>query len=79
MCPFVFSFYDPGPHGNGRYSEHMLPEVEMKDFSTGAQVYFLQANLTIWLYFLWQPFLFSQEQLKKIMQSIISYFSLLAA
>ena len=48
--PFVFSFYDPGPHGNGRYSEHMLPEVEMKDFRKGAQVYFLQDNLTIRVY-----------------------------
>ncbi|KAL9377265.1 hypothetical protein Peur_031385 [Populus x canadensis] len=34
---YVDRFYDPGPHGNGRYSEHMLPEVEMKDFSKGAQ------------------------------------------
>ncbi|XVE71876.1 hypothetical protein DITRI_Ditri10aG0186900 [Diplodiscus trichospermus] len=31
------SFLDPGPHGNGRYSEHMLPEVEKKDFRKGAQ------------------------------------------
>lgn len=36
----LFSFEDPGPHGNGRYSEHMLPEVEIKDFRKGAQVYF---------------------------------------
>ncbi|KAF8392916.1 hypothetical protein HHK36_021156 [Tetracentron sinense] len=28
-----FSFKDPGLHGSGRYSEHMLPEVEKKDFS----------------------------------------------
>lgn len=35
---FHFSFRDPGPVGNGRYSEHMLPEVEIKDFRTGAQV-----------------------------------------
>lgn len=34
---FVDCFADPGPHGNGRYSEHMLPEVEMKDFRKGAQ------------------------------------------
>nr|AFK47927.1 unknown [Lotus japonicus] len=34
---FVDSFRDPGPHGNGRYSEHMLPEVEIKDFRKGAQ------------------------------------------
>jgi len=36
-----FSFWDPGPVGNsGRYSERMLPEVEMKDFRKGAQVHF---------------------------------------
>ncbi|KAK2970513.1 hypothetical protein RJ640_001718 [Escallonia rubra] len=34
---FVDSFTDPGPHGSGRYSEHMLPEVEKKDFRKGAQ------------------------------------------
>ncbi|CAH9087600.1 unnamed protein product [Cuscuta europaea] len=34
---FVDSFVDPGPHGNGRYSEHMLPEIEKKDFRKGAQ------------------------------------------
>lgn len=35
---FVFSFEDPGPHGNGRYSQHMLPEIEKKDWRKGAQV-----------------------------------------
>ncbi|KAG5594320.1 hypothetical protein H5410_035552 [Solanum commersonii] len=30
-------FEDPGPHGSGRYSEHMLPEVEKKHFRKGAQ------------------------------------------
>ncbi|KAG4167658.1 hypothetical protein ERO13_A13G209100v2 [Gossypium hirsutum] len=34
---FVDCFLDPGPHGNGRYSEHMLPEVEKKNFRKGAQ------------------------------------------
>ncbi|KAK4257723.1 hypothetical protein QN277_007278 [Acacia crassicarpa] len=34
---FVDCFRDPGPHGNGRYSEHMLPEVEVKNFRKGAQ------------------------------------------
>ncbi|KAL2340152.1 hypothetical protein Fmac_008092 [Flemingia macrophylla] len=29
---------DPGPHDNGRYSNHMLPEVELKDFRKGAQI-----------------------------------------
>ena len=32
------SFLDPGPHGNSRYSPHMLPEIEKKDFRKGAQV-----------------------------------------
>ncbi|XP_052181584.1 glycosyltransferase BC10-like isoform X2 [Diospyros lotus] len=31
------SFIDPGPHGTGRYSDHMLPEVEKSDFRKGAQ------------------------------------------
>ncbi|XWS70976.1 hypothetical protein CRYUN_Cryun03dG0097400 [Craigia yunnanensis] len=34
---FVDCFVDPGPHGNGRYSVQMLPEVEKKDFRKGAQ------------------------------------------
>ncbi|XP_022996487.1 uncharacterized protein LOC111491719 [Cucurbita maxima] len=34
---YVDCFNDPGPHGNGRYSERMLPEIEMKDFRKGAQ------------------------------------------
>ncbi|KAL6508511.1 hypothetical protein OROHE_021644 [Orobanche hederae] len=34
---FVDCFEDPGPHGSGRYSEYMLPEVEKKDFRKGAQ------------------------------------------
>ncbi|KAG7020925.1 hypothetical protein SDJN02_17613, partial [Cucurbita argyrosperma subsp. argyrosperma] len=34
---YVDCFKDPGPHGNGRYSKHMLPEIEMKDFRKGAQ------------------------------------------
>ncbi|KAM0036675.1 putative glycosyl transferase, family 14 [Helianthus debilis subsp. tardiflorus] len=34
---FIDSFEDPGPHGSGRYSEHMLPEVEKKHFRKGAQ------------------------------------------
>ncbi|RDX71286.1 hypothetical protein CR513_49390, partial [Mucuna pruriens] len=32
------SYVDPGPHGNGRYIEHMLPEVEKKDFRKGSQM-----------------------------------------
>ncbi|GAB4836885.1 hypothetical protein Ancab_001796 [Ancistrocladus abbreviatus] len=34
---FIDCFVDPGPHGTGRYSEHMLPEVETKDFRKGSQ------------------------------------------
>lgn len=34
---FIDSFLDPGPHGSGRYSEHMLPEIEEKDWRKGAQ------------------------------------------
>ncbi|KAF8404540.1 hypothetical protein HHK36_009427 [Tetracentron sinense] len=33
---FIDSFEKPGPHGNARYLEHMLPEVK-KDFMKGAQ------------------------------------------
>lgn len=39
-CNSIFSFEDPGPHGSGRYSEHMLPEVEKKYFRKGSQVPF---------------------------------------
>uniref|UniRef100_A0A0E0G255 Core-2/I-branching beta-16-N-acetylglucosaminyltransferase family protein n=1 Tax=Oryza nivara TaxID=4536 RepID=A0A0E0G255_ORYNI len=31
------SFLDPGPHGSGRYSVEMLPEIEQRDFRKGAQ------------------------------------------
>ncbi|KAG8095092.1 hypothetical protein GUJ93_ZPchr0012g19647 [Zizania palustris] len=34
---FIDCFRDPGPHGNGRYSVEMLPEIEEKDFRKGAQ------------------------------------------
>ncbi|KAL8137259.1 hypothetical protein V2J09_003260 [Rumex salicifolius] len=34
---FIDCFQDPGPHGSGRYSGHMLPEVEEKDFRKGSQ------------------------------------------
>ncbi|KAI4379666.1 hypothetical protein MLD38_005935 [Melastoma candidum] len=39
---FLDSFYDPGPHGNGRYSEHMLPEIEKEEFRKGAQWFTLK-------------------------------------
>ncbi|KAL8096760.1 glycosyltransferase BC10-like [Apium graveolens] len=34
---YIDKFRDPGPHGSGRYSDRMLPEVEKKDFHKGAQ------------------------------------------
>ncbi|KAF0894145.1 hypothetical protein E2562_034881 [Oryza meyeriana var. granulata] len=34
---FIDSFYDPGPHGNFRYSKNMLPEVRESDFRKGSQ------------------------------------------
>jgi hypothetical protein len=33
------SFLDPGPHGSGRYSPEMFPEIERRDFRKGAQVH----------------------------------------
>ncbi|KAG8043391.1 hypothetical protein GUJ93_ZPchr0458g22836 [Zizania palustris] len=33
------SFYDPGPHGNFRYSKNMLPEVRECDFRKGSQLF----------------------------------------
>ncbi|KVI12165.1 Glycosyl transferase, family 14 [Cynara cardunculus var. scolymus] len=41
------SFDDPGPHGGGRYSEHMLPEVEYKDFRKGSQWFTLKRQHAI--------------------------------
>ncbi|XP_061346181.1 glycosyltransferase BC10-like [Gastrolobium bilobum] len=34
---FIECYFDPGPHGNGRYIKYMLPEVEEKDFRKGSQ------------------------------------------
>ncbi|KAM7265614.1 hypothetical protein ACFE04_003297 [Oxalis oulophora] len=34
---YIDCFEDPGPHGNGRYSEHMKPEIEKKDFRKASQ------------------------------------------
>lgn len=34
---FVDSFDDPGPHGQGRYVERMMPEVRIADWRKGAQ------------------------------------------
>ncbi|KAG8069947.1 hypothetical protein GUJ93_ZPchr0006g42120 [Zizania palustris] len=34
---FIDCFLDPGPHGSGRYSVEMLPEIEQRHFRKGAQ------------------------------------------
>ncbi|XP_050216312.1 glycosyltransferase BC10-like [Mercurialis annua] len=34
---YIDSFEDHGPDGNGRYSEHMLPEIEKEYFRKGSQ------------------------------------------
>ena len=34
----LFSFDDLGQHGSGRHMNHMLPEIQKKDFRKGAQV-----------------------------------------
>ncbi|KAE8665578.1 Core-2/I-branching beta-1,6-N-acetylglucosaminyltransferase family protein isoform 3 [Hibiscus syriacus] len=39
---FIDCFVDLGPHGSGRYSEHMMPEVEKKDFQKGSQWFSLK-------------------------------------
>ncbi|QHO38277.1 hypothetical protein HN51_004661 [Arachis hypogaea] len=39
---FVECFEDIGPQGNGRYSRHMLPEIQMKDFRKGGQWFTLK-------------------------------------
>ncbi|XP_062080212.1 glycosyltransferase BC10-like [Humulus lupulus] len=44
---FVDCFVDPGPHGNGRYSEHMLPEVARQDFRKGSQWFSLKRQHAI--------------------------------
>ncbi|CAA0818733.1 Core-2/I-branching beta-1-6-N-acetylglucosaminyltransferase family protein [Striga hermonthica] len=44
---FVDCFEDPGPHGSGRYIEHMLPEVEKRDFRKGSQWFTLKRQHAI--------------------------------
>ncbi|KAK4277091.1 hypothetical protein QN277_015143 [Acacia crassicarpa] len=44
---FLDCFVDPGPHGNGRYIGHMLPEVEIKDFRKGSQWFTLKRRHAI--------------------------------
>ncbi|KAK8520268.1 hypothetical protein V6N12_004223 [Hibiscus sabdariffa] len=44
---FIDCFVDLGPHGSGRYSEHMMPEVEKKDFRKGSQWFALKRQHAI--------------------------------
>ncbi|KAK8545364.1 hypothetical protein V6N12_026200 [Hibiscus sabdariffa] len=44
---FIDCFEDLGPHGSGRYSEHMMPEVEKKDFRKGSQWFSLKRQHAI--------------------------------
>ncbi|KAE9609195.1 hypothetical protein Lal_00020551 [Lupinus albus] len=44
---FIECYIDPGPHGNGRYIHHMLPEVEEKDFRKGSQWFSLKRQHAI--------------------------------
>ncbi|KAG4986094.1 hypothetical protein JHK86_033785 [Glycine max] len=41
-------FKDPSPHVNGRYSDHMLPEVEVKDFRMDAQISIKDIKLALY-------------------------------
>lgn len=64
--PFLFSsFEDPGPVGNGRYSEHMLPEIEMRDFRKGAQVYLhvlSKVIICLWVSRILDVFMFTSKK-----------------
>ncbi|EOY29184.1 Core-2/I-branching beta-1,6-N-acetylglucosaminyltransferase family protein isoform 4 [Theobroma cacao] len=44
---FIDSFVDLGPHGTGRYSEHMMPEVEKSAFRKGSQWFSLKRQHAI--------------------------------
>ncbi|XVE71377.1 hypothetical protein DITRI_Ditri10aG0145300 [Diplodiscus trichospermus] len=44
---FIDCFLDLGPHGTGRYSEHMMPEVEKNDFRKGSQWFSLKRQHAI--------------------------------
>ncbi|XP_022951968.1 uncharacterized protein LOC111454695 [Cucurbita moschata] len=44
---YIDCFDDPGPHGSGRYSERMLPEIEKKDFRKGSQWFSMKRHHAI--------------------------------
>nr|XP_043619491.1 uncharacterized protein LOC122591304 isoform X4 [Erigeron canadensis] len=73
------SFTDPGPHGSGRYSEHMLLEVEMKLFIKDAQLHDPNgiANLSVthvdWCEQKWHPKSYEKKDITSITQKCSSY------
>ncbi|XP_039004716.1 glycosyltransferase BC10-like isoform X1 [Hibiscus syriacus] len=44
---FLDCFVDLGPHGTGRYSEHMMPEIEKSAFRKGSQWFSLKRQHAI--------------------------------
>jgi hypothetical protein len=56
--PSFFSFDDPGPHGAGRYSDYMLPEIVKRDWRKGAQVIIYMLDFPR----KWKPCFFYQIQ-----------------
>ncbi|KAG8049371.1 hypothetical protein GUJ93_ZPchr0009g341 [Zizania palustris] len=46
---FVGSFYDPGPHGRGRYRAGLAPEVSPEQWRKGAQWFELERSLAVFV------------------------------
>ncbi|CAN7047716.1 hypothetical protein IGI04_025942 [Brassica rapa subsp. trilocularis] len=44
---YVDGFYDPGRHGTGRHTDHMLPEIPKEDFRKGSQWFSLKRQHAI--------------------------------
>ncbi|CAG7900544.1 unnamed protein product [Brassica rapa] len=44
---YVDCFYDPGRHGTGRHTDHMLPEIPKEDFRKGSQWFSLKRQHAI--------------------------------
>ncbi|KAL2517832.1 Core-2/I-branching beta-1 [Abeliophyllum distichum] len=46
---FLGAFDDPGPHGRGRYSEKMLPEVNITQWRKGSQWFEINRKLALYI------------------------------
>ncbi|KAG9157302.1 hypothetical protein Leryth_004956 [Lithospermum erythrorhizon] len=46
---FIGAFDDPGPFGRGRYSENMLPEVDITQWRKGSQWFEINRKLALYL------------------------------